>query len=460
MRNIYNFILRLVTTIVLPIVPVLLFSKKIRSGLKTRLGWLSKEKIAQLKELGQSRVWFHAASVGELSVVAPIIKHLKKHNPKLSIILTTNTLAGLQQVEQLGADVDCAFLAPLDYPGVAERIIKQIAPSLTVITETEIWPNLILTAKKMGSQLALVNGRMSEKNVGRYKLLGSLIKEVLEQFELLTIQTESDASRYIRLGANRQRVKIISNVKSDNAPKLSNEQIRLELKLKPEQPVWVAGSTRPGEEEQLLDAFVELKKEIADVVLVLAPRHLGRLKEIEKLLVNKNLLFVYRSALKEQSLEASVILLDTMGELANIYACAQVAFVGGTLAPFGGHNPLEPALHHVPVILGPHVDHFSNTVAMLTEAEGAVVVNNQEELSSELFRLFKQPKAAKAMGERAGQVVLKNQGSATKTAELLLKLMLIKQWSLEVKTWRQDSIKKNNYNLQHGHVFDNDWLVR
>ncbi len=456
----YNILWGMATAVVTPFLPFLLISKKIRTGLTNRFGYIPKDKLARLKQLPEPRLWFHAASVGELSVVAPIVRHLKQRNAALSIVVTTMTTSGLDHVARKIPEVDVAFLAPLDYPAAVRKVVHQIQPALMVVAETELWPNLILTVKSSGSQLALVNGRLSEKNVKPYRLLGNLMRRTLEKFELLTIQSESDAQRFIALGANPQRIKIVSNVKSDQTTAQSAVDFRRLLRLKPDQPVWVAGSTRPGEEAQIIDAFKQVRQAMPEAVLILAPRHLNRLKEIERLLMEKQQAFTYRSRLEEEMIDFPVIVLDTMGELAALYGCAQVALVGGSLAPFGGHNPLEPALQGVPVVVGPHMNHFAKSTEMLLQAKGALQVEDGEQLAQAVIRLLTHPHEAKAMGRRAHGAVASTQGSAMQTAEMLLKLMLIKRWSLEVKSWRQESVKNNNYNRQKETLLDDDWLVR
>ncbi len=456
----YNALWAMVRVTAIPFLPFLLLNKKIRTGLTNRLGRIPKDKLAKLSGLPEPRLWFHAASVGELSVVAPIVRHLKRRNAKLSVVVTTMTVSGLAHVARKIPEVDVAFLAPLDYPAAVNKIVSRIKSALLVVVETELWPNLILAAKRSGSQLALVNGRLSEKNVKPYRLLGKLIRRALEKFELLTIQSESDAQRFIALGANPQRIKILSNVKSDQQQTQTQVDYRHLLRLKPEQPVWVAGSTRPGEEALVLEAFQQVRQSIPEAVLILAPRHLNRLKEIERLLQEKQQPYACRSQLESEMFDFPVIVLDTMGELSNLYACAQVAFVGGSLAPFGGHNPLEPALHAVPVIVGPHMDHFAKSTEMLINAKGALQVMDAAQLAGAVGHLLSRPQEAKAMGRKAKAAVAGIQGSGMQTAEMLLKLMLIKQWSLEVKSWRQESVKSNNYNRQKETLFDDDWLVR
>lgn len=460
MRGFYNGGLMIMTGLLLPALPILLLFKKFRTGLRNRLGYLNPLQQEKLQQLPEPRIWFHAASVGELSVVAPIVRYLKKQSDSLSVVVTTTSSSGQQHIAKKMPEIDFSMLAPLDYPGVVQRVLKQIKPQLLVITETELWPNLILCAKAIRCQLALVNGRLSGKNVGRYQIIGSLIRQVLEQFDLLTIQSEHDAERFIQLGANRQRVKILHNVKSDICVTTTAEQIREKLFLPQEQLVWIAGSTRPGEEEIILQAWQDVKEKVPPTTLILAPRHLQRLKDVSKLLEANGLSYCFRSQLTATKKTPAIILLDTMGELADLYACAQVALVGGSLERYGGHNPIEPAIYAVPIIVGPYVDHFANTVKALLQNKGACQVRHAQELAQQVCYLLSDQTAAQEMGRQAKLTMANSQGSAEMTGKSLLKLMLIKKWALEVKTWRQESIKNNNYNRQQESAMDDDWLLR
>jgi 3-deoxy-D-manno-octulosonic-acid transferase len=280
---------------------------------------------------------------------------------------------------------------------------------------------------------------MSESSFRRYRRIRGLIQPALQAFDLLALQSEKDAERFRALGSNAQRLKVTGNVKFDGAGGKDLEALRAELRLGADQPVWVAGSTRPGEEEIVLEAFTAVHAEYPEAVLVLAPRHLERLREVQKLLAARQWTFTRRSRIASELLNFPVILLDTMGELARVYALGRVAFVGGTLVPLGGHNPLEPAIQGVPVLMGPHYEHFAKVTDILKAGGGAQIVHSAQELANAVLGLLRDPDQARARGKRARQAVLDHQGAAAHTAELLQKLMLIRRWGSEVSNWRQET---------------------
>jgi 3-deoxy-D-manno-octulosonic-acid transferase len=436
----YNLILKILACTAGPwVLLALLFFPKGRQGFWARLGFYSREQREAFGELPRPRVWFHAASVGELSAIAPIAAALKERQPNMAIVVSTMTLNGYGLIEEKIPAVAQKILVPLDFPGAVRRALRCVEPDILVIAETEIWPNLLNQAKRFGCQLALVNGRMTEKSFSRYRRLGSWLREILDRFDLLAMQSQADAERYQRLGANAQRLKITGNAKFDASLIELPQALMQELRLSPEQPVWVAGSTRPGEEEIILDAFAQIKKQVPEAVLILAPRHLERLPEVEKMLLARRLEFMYRSRVASELFDFSIIVLDTMGELVKIYGLGRIAFVGGSLVPLGGHNPLEPAGAGVPVLFGPHTEHFVKGAEVLLERGGGQVVRNADELARAVLDCFQDPEAAKRRGESARQAVTAHRGAAGQTAALLQKLMLIKRWGSEMKNWRSEN---------------------
>jgi 3-deoxy-D-manno-octulosonic-acid transferase len=217
-------------------------------------------------------------------------------------------------------------------------------------------------------------------------------------------------------------------------------ELSSELRLSRSRPVWVAGSTRPGEEEIILDAFALVRAQVPDAVLILAPRHLERLGEVEKMLLARRLEFTTRSRVPTELLDFPVVVLDTLGELAKIYGLGRVAFVGGSLAPWGGHNPLEPAGLGVPVLFGPHTEHFSKAADILLERGAAAVVHDARDLAAAVLVFLLDPEASRRQGELAREAVASHRGAAGQTATLLQKLMLIKRWGSEVKNWRSETL--------------------
>jgi 3-deoxy-D-manno-octulosonic-acid transferase len=323
-----------------------------------------------------------------------------------------------------------------------------VEPNLMVIAETELWPNLIREAKRAASQVALINGRLSERSYRGYHRIRGLVRKMLNRFDLIAVQSAGDKERFQQLGANPQRLKIVGNVKFDAENSGNAQRIKEDLRLTDKRPVWVAGSTRPGEEEIIIQAFLQIQANIPQLVLILALRHLERMPEVERLLSQHRIAFTHRSRVARELVDFPVILLDTMGELADIYGLGQVAFVGGSLKPFGGHNPLEPAAVGVPVLVGPHMEHFAEVTKILIAKDGAKIVRNAEELAQTVAFLLKNPEKARVYGENAKKAVSTYQGTALLTVELLQKLMLIKRWAGEVKKWREESLQNTSYMSQ------------
>lgn len=437
----YNLLLSILGLLGLPLWLVLLAVRpQLGRGLGQRLGFLPKSLRELIQDAPRPRVWLHAASVGEVAAIAPLARLLHERDPQLSLIVSTMTQSGLEQARKQIPFAAATLLAPLDFPGAVRRSLGLAEPQLVAIAETELWPNFVRRAKRQGSQLALINGRMSERSFRRYRHFRTLLRRMLERFDLLAVQTEKDQERFQALGANPQRVKVIGNVKADAPLEADLAPLRAELRLEPERPVWVAGSTRPGEEEIVLEAFQEVLKAQPSALLILAVRHLDRVREVQRLLGEKRLAYALRSRVSRELLNFPVILVDSMGELAKFYGLGTVAFVGGSLLPFGGHNPLEPAAWGVPVLVGPHTEHFSQAVAALVSSGGAQVVGQAQELAQAVIKLMSRPQEAKRRGKQAREVVTSSQGAAAETVELLQKLMLIKQWAGEVRRWRQESL--------------------
>lgn len=436
----YNLVLRLGVLLLAPVwMTAAVLSKRMRTGLGTRLGFPPSALREGLGDLPRPRVWFHAASVGELSAIAPVAAAVQERMPNAVLVVSTMTVNGLALAAERIPVAALAFLVPLDLRGAVRRMLLRVEPDLLVIGETELWPNLVRETKRRGCQLALVNGRLSERSLRRYRHVRGLMRQVLDRFDLLAVQTEHDGERFVALGANPQRVKVTGNVKADQGRGATPASLRAELRLGPDQPVWVAGSTRPGEEAIVLEAFARVREQVPEAVLLLAPRHLERLREVERLLAEHRLSFSRRSRVPGELLSFPVILLDTLGELAGLYGLGQAAFVGGSLVPLGGHNPLEPAALGVPVLFGPHMEHFAQTAELLQRRGGARVVTHAEELAREVTALLLDPEEARRRGELARHAVSSQRGAAAVTAELLQKLMLIKSWRGEVKGWRAEA---------------------
>ncbi|MFB3885525.1 MAG: 3-deoxy-D-manno-octulosonic acid transferase [Thermodesulfobacteriota bacterium] len=367
-------------------------------------------------------VWVHAASVGEVFCTIPLLKALKKEFPQRPIALTTMTRTGNERAKMI-PEADRVFFLPIDYPLAIRRILRNMNPGLVLLAETELWPNLLMSCGKNGIPVILFNGRVSEKSFRRYLFFRSFFRDCLKGISLFLMQTEEDRKRIVEIGAALDRTRVVGNLKFDQpAPPLAQEalaEMAKSLNLQGKETLLIAGSTHSGEEEILLGLFKDLKKFDPHLVLVLAPRHLDRLEEVERVLKKESILWSRKTSLssdqgrpaREQNEVPEVILLDTMGELMNLYSLGTLVFIGGTLVPVGGHNPLEPLFFKKPVLFGPHMFHFSEISRHLIQAGGAIQAGGKEELAFHLKRLLSDEGGRKEMGEKGYQFLQRHQGA-------------------------------------------------
>lgn len=358
-------------------------------------------------------IWIHAVSLGETRAALPLIRALQARYPQISLLITTTTPTGSRQVtEALGNTVYHVY-APYDLPGAVARFLKQSRPRLAVIMETELWPNLFRRCRAAGIPLIVANARLSERSLRGYHKLGRLTAWTLEQVTMIAAQTETDARRFRSLGATPERVRVIGNIKYDlNLPEGLVERGReLRQTWGAERPVLIAASTHNGEDEQILEAFARLRRTLPTLLLLLVPRHPERFPTVAGLCRRSGWQVATRSERRSSAADVDIFLGDTMGELLLFYGCADVAFVGGSLAPTGGHNVLEPALLGLPVLFGPHMFNFAEISQRLLEAEAAFRVENAQELADRAEHLFTAPALKQAAGERGRAVVAANRGA-------------------------------------------------
>ena len=426
MYLVYNLFLIVVLLLLFPFLYLWAITGK--HGVKERLGALppgTREKFVSKRVL-----WFHAASVGEVKLLSSIISRVKKKNPDYSVVVSTLTKAGRAEGKRSLKGVDLLFYLPIDFPIFVKKVFKQLNPMALLLVETEIWPNLIREAKIHRVQVALINGRLSPASFQSYFKLRSFFSFVLSWYDLFCMRTEQDAERLLLLGVDPEKVKVVGNLKYDTAlsdcSRLNQDDLRNTLGISRNSKVVVAGSTEEGEERMVLDVFKKLKLQHPDSFLILAPRHLNRLKQVENELIKSGLKYMRRTQIKHETAAINnldVILLDTIGELFSLYSIAEVAFVGGSLIPFGGHNVLEPAMHSVPVLFGPHMDHFKESSGLLLKSGGAMMVNGSQELFLKISELLRNEDKRKEMGKMAHNFIKKHQGPADKTVDLLLPLI-------------------------------------
>ena len=419
----YNCLLLLVSPVILLI---LLAKQRCRRGLLQRLG-LRAETPASEPAGKSGCIWIHAVSLGEVVAVAPLVRDLRRRYPEARLIVSTVTETGREAVEQRLEGVAEHRYAPLDFPWVVNQAIDRLKPSLYVFVETELWPNLLRSLRRRNVPSILVNGRLSTRSFERQRLpvIRDFYRTMLNMISCCLMQSERDAQRMIKLGAEPSRVHCTGNIKFDQpVPQAAGGMVlsKASLGLTDAEQLLVAGSTHPGEEEAIVNAYQALSPEFPDLRLVLAPRHIERAAQVEEMIKAKGLTVARRSTGGKEPMAgmgAPVLVLDTRGELALLYRDAVVAFVGGTLAPVGGHNLLEPAAWGKPVLFGPHTDHCAEVAALLVNAQGGRVVQHEQDLAQSLRELLLNHDALQRMGQAAQQVVADNQGALQRSADII-----------------------------------------
>jgi 3-deoxy-D-manno-octulosonic-acid transferase len=374
-------------------------------GLRERLGI-----AAPRPESSALRIWAHASSVGEIEAIHSVMMRLMRDAPAAVAVITAMTTAGRDVARRRIPKANAHLLAPLDNPSAVRAFLRRVRPDLVLIAETELWPNYFWEAKKFGAKVAIINGRISERSVKRYKRLGGLFTRAIRCADLVMAQTAHDVERFVEMGAERGRIVVTGNTKFD--PDAAAEMpLRRELQeFAGERPIFIAGSTAAGEEEVILSAYQELRKEFPSLALILAPRHLVRVPEVEKIVAERSLKYIRASAGRFDA-TADVMILDTMGELRPLYRRATVAFVGGTLNEVrGGQNPAEPASVSVPVMFGPSYENQQETASALIAAGGARVVNTSEEIVRVASKWLANDEARRSAGSAARECIMQLSG--------------------------------------------------
>lgn len=365
-------------------------------------------------------IWIHAVSVGECEAAFPIIKALMRKG-ETSLLITCTTPTGSARVrEVLGKSVEHVYL-PYDLPDALHRFFRCFRPRLALIMETEIWPNLFHACGERQIPLAILNGRLSEKSARGYANLSGLVKASLSQVTQIAAQTRSDADRYLALGAIPNTVSVLGNIKFDIQfdETFRNQSLELRRSLFSHRPVWIAGSTHPGEEALILDALAWIQVTVPDALLVLAPRHPERSGDVRALCEGRGLRVQTRSEARACDAKTSVFLIDGIGELRKFYGAAVVAFVGGSLIPHGGQNVLEAAAVGVPVIFGPYMMNFDEISRNLLAAGGGVQIDTPDLLAEWVARFLQEPSLALDYGQKGKSFVENNRGALDQVVTLI-----------------------------------------
>jgi 3-deoxy-D-manno-octulosonic-acid transferase len=353
-------------------------------------------------------IWIHAVSVGETIAAKPFIEALLVRYPH--ILITTMTPTGSEQAAKLFCGRVAHVYLPYDYGFAVRHFLKLFNPRVGILMETELWPNLIAHCQRHAIPLIVANARLSASSAQGYRYLGGLTRGMLQNLRLIVAQHEDDARRFIELGAPEDKVKISGSLKFDLSIAADLPQQANSLRDSwGQRPVWIAASTHEGEDTQILHAFAQLH--IADALLILVPRHPERFCAVEKICEQQGYQVALRSLQDKVTPETHIYLGDTMGELMLLYACADVAFVGGSLVASGGHNPLEPAALSVPVIFGPHMFNFADISRRLVAANAAWQVDNADALAWQVRQCLRDEALRREAGQRAQQFVAANQGA-------------------------------------------------
>ncbi|HEY7039959.1 MAG TPA: 3-deoxy-D-manno-octulosonic acid transferase [Methylomirabilota bacterium] len=368
----------------------------------------------------EPRCWIHAVSVGESAVAVPLVEGIRGRWPELSVVVSTITPTGARIVaERLAARAVHRYF-PVDLPGPVRRALDAARPRFFIAIETELWPNFLRALATRRIPAMIANGRISDRSFRRYHRVRWLMRRVLADISVFAMQSTEDAQRIIALGAPPERVVVTGNLKSDLLPDAPDEAgWRERLGLGEGDRLWIAGSTHRGEEAMALEAFVRAKARCPALALLLAPRHPERAGEVEDLIRSRGLTAVRRSRLPREATSGRVIILDTVGELAQLYGLAEVVFVGGSLVPVGGHNVLEPAMRGKPVLFGPHTSNFREGAELLQRGGGGLVVKDVDELAREITRLLEDRDLAGRMGRAAREAFAGRQGAVGATLDLI-----------------------------------------
>jgi 3-deoxy-D-manno-octulosonic-acid transferase len=393
---------------------------KYRAGLRERFGKVP----PQLLKISRPVVWVHAVSVGEVLAVSRLVEGLRQSFPQHRIVVSTTTATG-QSLAQERFGTEYVFYFPLDFAFAIRPYLAALHPRLVVIAETEFWPNFLRLAHAGGAKLAVVNARISDRSLPGYRRVRRLLRGILGQIDLFLAQTDEDKKRLLDIGAPPERVHVGGNLKFDVPPPQPPAivaSLRAAIATDGSGPILVCGSTVDGEEPLLLRAFENVLASRPKAVMILAPRHPERFAEVARILEELGIRFWRRSLWNGEPVTGGVLLMDTIGELASLYGLADIAFVGGSLVPRGGHNIIEPALHGVPIVVGNHTENFRDIVGLF-QSRAALRIVGPAELPLVFLELIANDEERRALGRRAAETLQSQTGATTRTLDRLAELV-------------------------------------
>jgi len=421
MYSIYSFLLAFALVITLPYwLLQMRRTGKYREGFLERLG-----KVPQRLQRSSGRtIWIHAVSVGEVLAIADLAEALRAAFPQHRLVMSTTTTTG-QRLARKRMGLENVFYFPLDFAFAIRAYLRLLNPELVIVAETEFWPNFLRLAHGAGAHVVVANARISDRSWPGYRRIKFILPTMLRNVDLFLAQTEEDARRLRGIGAPAERIRVTGNLKFDaavpSAPAII-ASLRSAIQDSQSGPVIVCGSTVGGEEPLLLRAFENVLASHPRAVMILAPRHPERFEEVAALMQELGIRFWKRSLWSGEPLAGGVLLVDTIGELASLYALADIAFVGGSLVPRGGHNILEPAQHGVPIVVGNHTENFRD-ITNLFRSRDALRIVGPAELPLVLLELLSNDRERKALGGRAAETVQSQKGATERTLHLLKELL-------------------------------------
>lgn len=392
------------------------------AALPERFGFIPSGELLKIRN--RPVIWIHAVSVGEVIAAKPLLKALRERYPQYAIVVTNTTETGKKTASGL-SEIDVCLYFPIDFLLSVRTMLHSVKPSIIIIMETEIWPNFSREAARKGIPLILANGRISDNSFKRYLKFNKFFRPALRCFSSICMQSEVGLERIAAIGANRDIIRVTGNLKNDIPSRQWLEKERVQLRnryLIPEDCcVLTAGSTRDGEEQHVIASYKELGTEVSKMFLVLVPRHPERTGEISVLLDNAGLRYQRRSALSDDRPMhyGEVLLVDTIGELMNLYALANIAYVGGSLVPLGGHNLLEPASVGVPSIFGPYMANFREIEALVLQYGAGIQIQNADELTAVCRSLIASAELRRVLGQNGLKLMRDNGGATERHMEVI-----------------------------------------
>jgi 3-deoxy-D-manno-octulosonic-acid transferase len=428
MYAVYGILIVLVGLVVSPyfLYQALRYRKYV-ANLPQRLGYLPRT----FNFDGEDSIWIHAVSVGEVLTARALLPELRSRYPHLRLFLSTTTITGQQVARSNLQFVDDVFYFPFDVRPIVNRTIRLVRPRLLVLMETEIWPNVLRACRQAGVRTVLVNGRISSRSYPRYRLVRVFVRRVLADVDRFCMQGEESARRIIDLGADRARVVVTGSLKFDSldvpgaaSSGRGRHRVLRYFRVSPERSVVIAASTLKGEEEPVLEAFRRVRETSRRALLVIAPRKPERFDEVDRLARRAGWHVARRTTLPvDAEPHADVVVLDTIGELAQLYPIATVVFVGGSLVNAGGHNILEPAVHGKPIVFGPHMQNFAEIARTFLDQHGAVQVRTGDDLAAALVDLLGDPVRRASLGAAARALVEANRGAKARSLSVIAQLL-------------------------------------